>query len=122
MVLSRVIWYSLSLVTYLVLVVNARSYIRAIFLKARSTNKIMCAQQSRAVKSGTRPVCVAVDASLCLGFFNNSWDRDKQRLMLLHVRSSSPEGRLGMSDVSPLSGISGLSFDATLLSSLLFSA
>ena len=31
-----------------------------------------------------------------------------------------PEGRPGMSDVSPLSGISGLSFDSTLLSSLLF--
>ena len=33
---------------------------------------------------------------------------------------SPPEGRLGMSDVSPLSGISGLSFDSTLLSPLLF--
>ena len=32
----------------------------------------------------------------------------------------TPEGRLGMSDVSPLSGISGLSFDSTLLSPLLF--
>ena len=33
---------------------------------------------------------------------------------------SPPEGRPGMSDVSPLSGISGLSFDSTLLSLLLF--
>ena len=33
---------------------------------------------------------------------------------------STPEGRPGMSDVSPLSGISGLSFDSTLLSPLLF--
>ena len=32
----------------------------------------------------------------------------------------APEGRPGMSDVSPLSGISGLSFDSTLLSPLLF--
>ena len=32
----------------------------------------------------------------------------------------TPEGRPGMSDVSPLSGISGLSFDSTLLSPLLF--
>ena len=34
----------------------------------------------------------------------------------------APEGRLGMSDVSPLSGTSGLSFDSTLLtiSSLVF--
>ena len=32
----------------------------------------------------------------------------------------APEGRPEMSDVSPLSGISGLSFDSTLLSSLLF--
>ena len=32
----------------------------------------------------------------------------------------SLKGRPGMSDVSPLSGISGLSFDSTLLSSLLF--
>ena len=41
----------------------------------------------------------------------------------LHVwclSMSSPEGKLGMSDVSPLSGISGLSFDSTLLSPLLF--
>ena len=33
---------------------------------------------------------------------------------------SNPEGRQGMFDVSPLSGISGLSFDSTLLSPLLF--
>ena len=33
---------------------------------------------------------------------------------------NNPEGRPGMSDVSPLSGISGLSFDSTLLSPLLF--
>ena len=33
---------------------------------------------------------------------------------------SPPKGRPGMSDVSPLSGISGLSFDSTLLSPLLF--
>ena len=31
-----------------------------------------------------------------------------------------PKGRPGMSDVSPLSGISGLSFDSTLLSPLVF--
>ena len=31
-----------------------------------------------------------------------------------------PEGRSGMSDISLLSGISGLSFDSTLLSPLLF--
>ena len=36
------------------------------------------------------------------------------------VRTISPEGRPGMSDVSPLSGISGLSFDSTFLSPLLF--
>ena len=40
----------------------------------------------------------------------------------LTLRSScdAPEGRPGMSDVSPLSGISGLLFDSTLLSPLLF--
>ena len=41
----------------------------------------------------------------------------------VHLRNFSitpPEGRPGMSDVSPLSGISGLSFDSTLLSPLLF--
>ena len=32
--------------------------------------------------------------------------------------SADPEGRPGMSDVSPLSGISGLSSDSTLLSGL----
>ena len=32
----------------------------------------------------------------------------------------APEGRRGMSDVSPLCGISGLLFDSTLLSPLLF--
>ena len=36
--------------------------------------------------------------------------------------ANSPEGRPGMSDVSLQSGISGLSFDSTLLSPLLFSA
>ena len=36
------------------------------------------------------------------------------------VSDPPPEGRPGMSDVSPLSGISGLSFDPTLLSALLF--
>ena len=41
-------------------------------------------------------------------------------LRLLFCFDSSPEGRPGMSDVSPLSGISGLSFDSTLLSPLLF--
>ena len=45
--------------------------------------------------------------------------------LLLHsaAHSSPPPpsvGRPGMSDVSPLSGISGLSFDSTLLSPLLF--
>ena len=33
---------------------------------------------------------------------------------------AAPEGRPGMSDVSSLSGISGLSFDSTLLSPRLF--
>ena len=33
---------------------------------------------------------------------------------------TTSEGKLGMFDVSPLSGISGLSFDSTLLSSLVF--
>ena len=35
-------------------------------------------------------------------------------------KAEAPEGRPGMSDVSPLSGISGLSFDSTLLSPLFF--
>ena len=43
---------------------------------------------------------------------------------LLHLEfcfmTLTPEGRPGMSDVSPLFGISGLSFDSTLLSPLLF--
>ena len=38
----------------------------------------------------------------------------------LNSHRGAPEGRPGMSDVSPLSGISGLSFDSTLLSHLLF--
>ena len=37
-----------------------------------------------------------------------------------HHLGNAPEGRPGMSDVSPLSGISGLSFDSTLVSPLLF--
>ena len=37
----------------------------------------------------------------------------------LSLSLSPPEGRPGMSDVSPLSGISGLSFDSTLLISSL---
>ena len=47
------------------------------------------------------------------------------RSIHLHFSKASPQfflpkGRLGMSDVSPLSGVSGLSFDSTLLSPLLF--
>ena len=41
-------------------------------------------------------------------------------LLMQLVLFVTPEGRPGMSDVSPLSGISRLSFDATLLSPLLF--
>ena len=44
-------------------------------------------------------------------------------LLCLHwhcVVHGSPDRKPGMSDVSPLSGISGLSFDSTLLSPLLF--
>ena len=41
-------------------------------------------------------------------------------LVLCNVVPGPPEGRPGMSDVSPLSGISGLSFDSTLLLPLLF--
>ena len=40
--------------------------------------------------------------------------------MKVMLFASAPEGRPGMSDVSPLSGISGLSFDSTLLSPVLF--
>ena len=36
------------------------------------------------------------------------------------LSSYTPKGRPGMSEVSPLSGITGLSFDSTLLSPLLF--
>ena len=45
------------------------------------------------------------------------FDFSKLPLTSLHM---PPEGRPGMSDVSPLSGISGLSFDSTLLYPLLF--
>ena len=54
----------------------------------------------------------------------NPWT--ERRFLLLTVvgleecSGLTPEGRPGMSDVSPLSGISGLSFDSTLLSPLLF--
>ena len=41
-------------------------------------------------------------------------------LALQLLSNHAPEGRPGMSDVSPLSGILGLSFDSTLLSPLLF--
>ena len=41
-------------------------------------------------------------------------------LVLSTLYERPPEGRPGMSDVSLLSGISGLSFDSTLLSPLLF--
>ena len=41
-------------------------------------------------------------------------------LALQLLSNHAPEGRPGMSDVSPLSGILGLSFDSTLPSALLF--
>ena len=39
---------------------------------------------------------------------------------MIHFEHRSPEGRPGMSDVTFLSGISGLSFDSPFLSSFLF--
>ena len=39
---------------------------------------------------------------------------------LVFMLYATPEGWPGMSDVSPLSGISGLSFDSTLVSPVLF--
>ena len=53
-------------------------------------------------------------------------DRNAPRIQLQTFKFISlslffpPEGKPGMSDVSSLSGISGLSFDSTLLSPLLF--
>ena len=44
----------------------------------------------------------------------------KMRMSSLLPSVSPQKGRPGMSDVSPVSGISGLSFDSTLLSPLLF--
>ena len=41
-----------------------------------------------------------------------------ERTLLPYRTLWPPEGRPGMSDVFPLSGISGLSFDSTLLSPL----
>ena len=41
-------------------------------------------------------------------------------IIIIHPLTATPEGRPGMSDVSPLSGIPGLSFDSTLPSLLLF--
>ena len=43
-----------------------------------------------------------------------------ERTLLPYRTLWPPEGRPGMSDVFPLSGISGLSFDSTLLSLVLF--
>ena len=44
----------------------------------------------------------------------------KSMALALSTSLSTPKGRPGMSDNSPLSGISGLSFDSTLLSPLSF--
>ena len=41
-------------------------------------------------------------------------------VMVMIIFFFFPEGRPGMADVSPLSGISGLSFDSTLISPFLF--
>ena len=48
------------------------------------------------------------------------FDKQRVKLRVTHCSSTHPEGRPAMSDVSPLSGISGLPFDSTLLSFLLF--
>ena len=39
---------------------------------------------------------------------------------LCYLLTVHPEGKPGISDIFPLSGLSGLSFDSTLLSPLLF--
>ena len=61
-------------------------------------------------------------ADCSVHFPNNSrvYCRCLAPLLFRCVLLFSPEGRPGMSDDSPLSAISGLSFDSTLLSPLLF--
>ena len=61
-------------------------------------------------------VCVCVCVNLKKTTTLSSWLVGEIIVFILNI----PEGRPGMSDVSPLSGISGLSFDSTLLSPLLF--
>ena len=53
--------------------------------------------------------------SLVMCLVNDQW-----KFAVMSGLLDTPEGRPGMSDVSPLSGISGLLFDSTLLSPFLF--
>ena len=57
--------------------------------------------------------------SYCRKYLILTGSHCRHTLTWLHL-VNTPEGWPGMSDVSPLSGISGLSFDSTLLSPLLF--
>ena len=67
----------------------------------------LAATAPHATGNGTGPI-------ISIGFTCSSWDTAWLDFQF------APGGRPGMSDVSPLSGISGLSFDATLLSPPLF--
>ena len=88
---------------------------------------LMTCVKSKWVNKRQIEVCFSPDVILC-GWLGSKCQLTNYLSVCLHIsvcmyvfRSVwTSEGRLGMSDVSPLSGISGLSFDSTLLFPLLF--
>ena len=77
--------------------------------KAHRTLGVQASVFKRRVSGDTNFCCSAQCGGVCAA-----------RQLVLFSAAWPPEGRPGMSDVSPLSGIIGLSFDSTLLSPLLF--
>ena len=61
--------------------------------------------------------CVESDTNI---LFTKFYVVSDTNILFTKLYVESPEGRPGMSDVCPMSGILGLSFDSTLLSPLLF--
>ena len=85
--------------------------------RERQSRRVLCTPYNHApchfMQSHIRKVHVYL-AVTCHPHF---WQNDQG---LLRATAVTPEGRPGMSDVSLLSGISGLSFDSSFLSPLMF--
>ena len=83
-----------------------------IIVHATSQHKVLCGDQTESLLGTWQ------GSELCSKPLNAPWC--SLMMFLAPSLDCAPEGRLGMSDVPLLCGISGLSFDSSFLSPLLF--